>query len=27
MVFAVRRFLASRKPYRCPDCGEPVTTS
>ena len=27
MVFAVRRDLASRRPYRCPDCGEPVTTS
>ena len=27
VVFAIRRALASRRPFRCPTCGEPVTTS
>jgi hypothetical protein len=26
VVYAVRRFLAGRKPYCCPDCGAAVTT-
>jgi hypothetical protein len=26
-VFAIRRALAARQPYRCPTCGEPVTTT
>ena len=26
LVYAVRRLLASRRPYRCPTCGEAVTT-
>jgi hypothetical protein len=25
VVYAVRRLLAARKPFRCPDCGSPVT--
>ena len=25
--YCLRRFLATRRPFRCPDCGEPVTTS
>jgi hypothetical protein len=24
VVYAVRRFLAGRQPYRCPECGSPV---
>jgi hypothetical protein len=27
VVFAIRRVLASRRPYRCPTCGQPVTTA
>jgi len=27
VVFAVRRLLAARRPYRCPTCGQPVTTA
>jgi hypothetical protein len=26
VVYAVRRMLASRRPYRCPTCGEAVTS-
>jgi hypothetical protein len=26
-VYAVRRLIASRRPYRCPTCGASVTTS
>jgi len=26
VVYAIRRLLAARQPYRCPDCGAPVTT-
>jgi hypothetical protein len=26
-VYAVRRLMANRRPFRCPDCGAPVTTS
>jgi hypothetical protein len=26
VYFAVRRFLARKRPYRCPSCGQPVTT-
>jgi hypothetical protein len=26
LVYAVRRTLAARRPYRCPTCGEAVTT-
>lgn len=25
VVYAIRRLFAARKPYRCPDCGAPVT--
>ncbi|HEX5247532.1 MAG TPA: hypothetical protein VFW41_10430 [Gaiellaceae bacterium] len=25
VVYAVRRLLAARRPYRCPDCGTPVS--
>jgi hypothetical protein len=25
VVYAVRRFIAGRKPYRCPTCGASVT--
>jgi hypothetical protein len=25
-VYAVRRLLAARRPYRCPTCGAPVAT-
>jgi hypothetical protein len=25
VVYAIRRSLAQRRPYRCPDCGSPVT--
>ncbi len=24
-VYAVRRYLAGKRPYRCPECGSPVT--
>jgi hypothetical protein len=24
LVYAVRRALAARKPYRCPECGQPA---
>jgi hypothetical protein len=27
VIYAVRRVLATRRPYRCPSCGEPVATS
>jgi hypothetical protein len=27
VVYAIRRMLASRRPYRCPTCGTTVTTS
>ena len=26
VVYAVRRWLATRRPYTCPTCGEAVTT-
>jgi hypothetical protein len=26
VVYAVRRWIASRRPFRCPTCGAPVTT-
>jgi hypothetical protein len=26
-VYAVRRLLAARRPYRCPTCGAPVATA
>jgi len=26
LVYVVRRMLATRRPYRCPSCGEAVTT-
>jgi hypothetical protein len=26
-VYAIRRFLANKRPYTCPDCGATVTTS
>ena len=26
-VYAVRRLIAARRPYRCPTCGAAVTTS
>jgi hypothetical protein len=25
LVYAVRRLIAGRRPYRCPTCGAPVT--
>jgi hypothetical protein len=25
LVYAIRRMLAAKRPYRCPDCGMPVT--
>ena len=25
-VFAVRRFIATRKPFRCPECNTPVSS-
>ena len=25
-VYAVRRLVAARRPYRCPTCGAPVAT-
>ena len=27
VVFAIRRLVASRRPYRCPTCGAAVTRS
>jgi hypothetical protein len=27
LVYAVRRARAKRRPFRCPTCGEPVTTA
>lgn len=27
VVYSIRRMLAAKRPYRCPDCGAPVTTS
>ncbi|MGZ4258454.1 MAG: hypothetical protein ACXVRE_11890 [Gaiellaceae bacterium] len=27
VVYAVRRMQAKRRPFRCPTCGEPVTTA
>jgi DNA-directed RNA polymerase subunit RPC12/RpoP len=27
VVYALRRALAAKRPYRCPDCGTPVLTS
>ena len=27
VVNAVRRYMARKKPYRCPTCGAPVTTN
>lgn len=27
VVYAVRRMLAGRRPYRCPDCGAAVSES
>lgn len=27
VVYAVRRLLAGRRPYRCPDCGAAVSES
>jgi len=26
-VYAIRRLLAGRRPYRCPTCGGPATVS
>jgi hypothetical protein len=26
VVYAIRRTLAGRRPFRCPTCGSPVTT-
>ena len=26
-LYAIRRLLAARGPFRCPDCGSPVTTA
>jgi hypothetical protein len=26
IYFAVARAMAKRRPFRCPDCGEPITT-
>jgi hypothetical protein len=26
LYFGVRRFLARRRPFRCPTCGQPVST-
>ena len=25
VVYAVRKYLAGKQPYRCPECGSPVT--
>ena len=27
VVYAIRKTLASRRPYRCPSCGQPVTAA
>jgi hypothetical protein len=27
LLYAARRLTARRRPYRCPTCGEPVTTA
>jgi len=27
VIYAVRRVLANRRPFRCPSCGEPVATN
>jgi hypothetical protein len=27
VLYAVRRLIASRRPYRCPTCGTPVTAA
>jgi hypothetical protein len=27
IVNAVRRYFARRRPFRCPECGTPVTTT
>jgi endogenous inhibitor of DNA gyrase (YacG/DUF329 family) len=27
VVYGIRRVLANQRPYRCPTCGEPVTTT
>jgi hypothetical protein len=27
IVYGVRRWMAMRRPYRCPQCGEPVGSS
>jgi hypothetical protein len=27
VIYVVRRFLAARRPFRCPTCGTPVTTA
>ena len=27
VIFAIRRLVASRRPYRCPTCGAAVTRS
>jgi hypothetical protein len=26
IVYAIRRALATRRPYRCPECGQPLAT-
>ena len=26
LLYAIRRMLASKQPYRCPECGAPVAT-
>ncbi len=26
-LYAARRLFAARRPFRCPTCGEPVTTA
>jgi hypothetical protein len=26
LIYGVRRFLAARRPYRCPTCGAPVAS-
>jgi hypothetical protein len=27
LLFGVRRLIAGRRPYRCPTCGSPVSTT
>jgi hypothetical protein len=27
ILYAIRRMLAAKRPYRCPDCRTPVVTS